>query len=52
VKGYFYCGHCPKLPDYFDRIIEDYNDKRIDWKQAHKLIHSETGRKAHSIGLI
>ncbi len=52
VEGGFYCFRCPKLPDYFEEIIDDYNKKRIDWKQAHKLIHSETGRKAHSIGLI
>jgi hypothetical protein len=52
VGGYFWCNDCPKLPASFEGIIKDYIDKRIDWKQAHKLIHSETGRKAHSIGLI
>ena len=52
VGGYFYCGNCPELPDSFEEIIYDYNTKRIDWKRAHKLIHSDTARKAHSIGLI
>ncbi len=52
VGGNFWCSSCPELPDSFDEIIEDYNQERIDWKQAHKLIHSETARKAHSIGLI
>jgi hypothetical protein len=44
--------HCEKLPLSFVEIIRDYNSKKIDWKKAHKLIHSETARKAHTIGLI
>jgi len=52
VGGYFWYNDCPKLPASFEGIIEDFMEGRIDWKMAHKLIHSETGRKAHSIGLI
>ena len=58
VGGWFNCGRCDKLPGSFKEIIEDYNDNcvggrnRIDWKQAHKMIHSETARKAYSLGLI
>jgi hypothetical protein len=52
VGGDFNCYECPELPDSFMGITDDYNKGRIDWKQARKLIHSETGRKAHSIGLI
>ena len=52
VSGGFDCDGCPELPSSFVEIIRDYNSKKIDWKQAHKLIHSETARKAHAIGLI
>jgi len=52
VGGYFYCGNCPELPVTFVEIIKDYNEEEIDWKTAHKLIHSETARTAHAIGLI
>jgi hypothetical protein len=55
VGGRFDCNRLhPKgaLPASFEGIIEDYNEKKIDWKMAHKLIHSRTGRAAHSIGLI
>ena len=52
VGGNFWRSFCPKLPATFVEIIDDYNQEEIDWKQAHKLIHSETARKAHSIGLI
>ena len=44
--------HCDNLLPAFVEIIEDYNSKKIDWKQAHKLIHSQTARAARSIGLI
>jgi hypothetical protein len=52
VGGWFNCGNCPELPVTFVEIIEDYNEEEIDWKQAHKMIHSETARKAYSLGLI
>ena len=52
VGGNFYCDNCPELPDSFMGIIKDYNKKEIDWKMAHKLIHSKTTRAARSLGLI
>jgi hypothetical protein len=44
--------HCDNLPPALVGIIRDYNEKKMDWKMAHKLIHSDTARKARTIGLI
>jgi len=52
VGGEFDCEGCPKLPDSFDEIINDYNDDEIAWKRAHKLINSKTYMGAKNIGLI
>jgi len=43
---------CPKLPDSFTGIIDDYFKKEIDWKTAHKMIHSEPHRAARSLGIL
>jgi hypothetical protein len=52
LGGKFVCSECPSLDPMHHAIIKDYNDKKLDWDTAHKLIHRPKLAKAHSLGLI
>ncbi len=50
--GGFYCDGCTSLDPLHLSIVTDYNDDKIDWPTAYKLIHRPKLSKAYSLGLI
>lgn len=52
LGGDFTCKDCPSLNPLHQAIITDYNNKKLDWATAYKLIHRPKLAQAHALGLI
>jgi len=52
VKGKFFCYGCFSLPAVQHDIIKQYNDKKLTWEEAYKILHTPVLLQAKDLGII
>ena len=52
LKGKFYCNGCTSLPTAQHNIINQYNDKKLTWEEAYKILHAPALLQAKDLGIL
>lgn len=52
VHGIIHIENCPALDRLQKEVVYEYNENRIDWETAYRLIHRPKLIQAHLLGLI
>ena len=48
----FYCRYCTSLPAVQHDIIDQYNDDKITWEEAYKILHTPVLLQAKDLGIL